>query len=215
MARSSSTREGWAPRSWPADERAAAQLREWLATPEGERGVGSDLDFSNAELPGLDVRGFWLVHSAFRATVLRDARLGHTHLDRSDFTGADLTGADLTDAEGEGTVLREATLRGAVLRGCEFFGADLSGADLSGAVLADAAFYDTRFDGAQLGSVTADKLVLRDSVFDGADVTGFTGTVVGPIRIVLRGERTSVDGPELEQWFAARGAEIRRFVPRT
>ncbi|WP_199737204.1 MULTISPECIES: pentapeptide repeat-containing protein [Micromonospora] len=66
----------------------------------------------------------------------------------------------------------------------DFRGADLSGLDLVGAYLAGARMSGCRFDGAR-------------------------GTVVGPVLVDEHGAG-SLDGAELETWFAARGAESIR-----
>lgn len=210
MARSSSTRE-WAPRVWPADESAAAALREWLAGA-GERAfTGNGLHFSGADLSGADFTDGGLADAVFHGTALREARLVNAHVERADFTGADLSGANLVDALGDETVLRDAKLRDATLRGCEFHGSDLTRADLSGAVLGDGSFFGSTFTGANLTGATADKLLLKECVFDMVEVSGFAGTVIGPVSVLLRGQRTLVDGPDLEQWFNTRGARVSRF----
>jgi Pentapeptide repeats (8 copies) len=210
MAKSSSTRE-WVPRIWPADEAASAALREWLAGAGEAPFAGDGLDFSRADLSGADFGEGSLVDAVLRGTVLRDVRLSHARLDRSDFTGADLTGANLVDAGGRETVLRQAALRDATLRGCELFDADLSWADLTGALFGDGSFFRATLTGANLTNATADKLLLKETVFDSVEVSGFSGTVIGPVSVVLRGERTLLDGPDLEHWFGSRGARITRF----
>ena len=62
-------------------------------------------------------------------------------------------------------------------------------------------------------NATADKLSLRAAVFDSTDVTGFTGTVIGPIVVLSSGRREELDDAELEEWFTANGATVTRFRP--
>ena len=115
-----------------------------------------------------------------------------------DFTGADFTGGDFVECWFGEAVLRRTTLRGAELTHAHVDGADLAEADLTEANLAGA---------------SADKLLLRECKLEETDLTGFTGTVLGPISVVLRGQRTLLDGDDLEQWFTARGARVSRFRP--
>ncbi|HEX2134105.1 MAG TPA: pentapeptide repeat-containing protein [Actinophytocola sp.] len=211
MTVSSGTRKAWRPIVWPPDGPTAAALREWLEGDIEADFYGLDLDFSGSDLSGGDLLETWLSGSRFTGALLRSTTFVRAHLEEADFTGADLAGANLAKAEGKKAVLRDARLLGANLTASQFRAADLTGADLTAATLGDATFSGATLAGANLTNATANRLALRETVFDSAEVTGFSGSVVGPISVVFRGERTLLDDEDLERWFAARGAKITRF----
>jgi uncharacterized protein YjbI with pentapeptide repeats len=209
----------WRPRVWPPDTPAAEALRHWLAG-DGEREgdavlYGLDLDFSGADLGDGDLSEAWLSGSRFHRASLRNACLARAHCEGADFAGADLTDADLSQVSAAGACFRGARLVGANLTAGELQRADFAGADLTGATLGDASYFTARFAGANLTDATADKAALRGAVFDDAELRGLAGTVIGPISVMVRGERTPLDGPDLEQWFLARGARVSRFRAAT
>ncbi len=87
-------------------------------------------------------------------TVLRNANLVGTHLERADMSGADLSYANLGSADLRGANLRGAILKGAALNQADLTGADLTAADLSFAVMSGALLNGARLDGAILRQST-------------------------------------------------------------
>ena len=211
MTESPGTRSSWTPARWPADEVAAKALRDWLAGPPGEDFYGIELDFSGADLSGGDFTEAWFSKSRLLGATLRNCSLVRAHVEEADFSDADLSGADLTKVSGRGSVFRDARLRGTDLKAAELNRADFTGADLTGANLGDALLTRSTLARANLTDATADKAVLRNTILDSAQVRGLTGTVIGPISVIFRGQRALLDGPDLEQWFNTRGARITRF----
>lgn len=209
MIDSRGTGGGWAPAGWPADEAAAEALRAWLASPDGEL-QAQDLDFSGANLSDGDFTQAWFSRSRLHGSALRNTRFTRAHCEGTDFSEADLAGADFTKALGQESNFWKARLNGAKLTAAEFNRADFTEADLAGANLTEVLLTRSKFVHANLTNVTADKTVLRNTILDSADVTGFTGTVVGPISVIFRGKRSLLDGAELEQWFTARGGRVTR-----
>jgi uncharacterized protein YjbI with pentapeptide repeats len=199
------------PPAWPADTEAARALHDWLARGGAGEFRGTGLDFSGADLSGGDFTAGWLSKARLLNTTLRDVRFSSAHCEEADFSEADLSGADFVTAFGREAQMWKARLHGARFAGAEFNRADFTEADLTGADLGGALLTRSTFANAVLRNVTADKAVLRNTILDSADVTGFSGTVVGPISVRFRGRRSLVDGVDLEQWFAARGGRVTRF----
>jgi uncharacterized protein YjbI with pentapeptide repeats len=210
---SSGIRDNWTPATWPADQPTAKALHGWLEGTAGETFYGVGLDFSDADLSGADLFESWLSRSTFHRTRLRDASLGLVHCEEADFTAADLSRVDLRQASGNRAVLEGARLVGARLGNSEFRYAYFAEADLTGADLGDAYFSESTFFHTDLTNATADKLMLRNAVFDSVTLAGFSGTVIGPIVVVSGGRRAELDDEELEEWFAAHGANVTRFRP--
>jgi uncharacterized protein YjbI with pentapeptide repeats len=109
----------------------------------------------------------------------------------------------------------DAVLRNAILRGVEFtkaslYDVDASGACLIAARLMGASFLDTDLRGADLTDATADDNSFRVRLDNATVVTGFTGTIFGPVECVGEdGEMREIGGRDLEQWMRERGASIR------
>ncbi|MGH3761762.1 pentapeptide repeat-containing protein [Actinophytocola sp.] len=211
MTESPGTRGDWAPTTWPADEAAARELRDWLARSDDTELYALDLDFSGADLSGGDFTGAWVSRSRMHDTTLRNTSFARAHCEAADFSQADLTGADFVKALGRESHFWKARLRGANLTSAEFNRADFTEADLAGANLSGVLLTRSTFAHANLTGVTAEKTVLRNTILDSADVNGFTGTVIGPISVIFRGQRSLLDGADLEQWFTARGGRVTRF----
>lgn len=83
----------------------------------------SNMDFSFAQLTGVDLRGVNAANTNFAGANLSGANLAGANLSGANLSGADLPGADLTNAD----------LSGANLRGTVFTGAIMVGADLQAA----------------------------------------------------------------------------------
>lgn len=201
----------WAPATWPADTTAAGELRDWLARSGRPPLRGEDLDFSGANLSGGDFAGSWFSRSRLHDTTLRNASFARAHCEGADFSQADLSNAGFAAAHGQEAHFWKAVLRGVDFTAAEFNRADFTEADLAGATLRDVLLTRATFAHASLAGATAERAVLRNTILDSADVTGFSGTVIGPISVIFRGRRSLIDGADLEQWFTARGGRVTRF----
>lgn len=110
-----------------------------------------DIDVSNGNLRGIDLRYAILFRANLSGVDLRNADLGDAYLIRANLAGADLTGADLSDADLVGANLDNAVLvdtdlsRSDVdlssIAGASFVSADLSLADFSDVAGASAAVF--------------------------------------------------------------------------
>ena len=204
-------------RAWPADPAARQALQKYLAElPQDHVSVdhllhGSGLDFTGANLSGLD-----FAEAEFSGAQLSGVRMAGADLYRAwlmgaTLRGADLSGARLRKAEGRGCDARNAILRGVDMERAEFEdagfrGADLSGAQfgqarLSGADLRDADLRDCVF-GSSAGSAS-----LRRVRLAGCRVAGASGRVNGPVDIGADAPHL-IDGSDLHDWFASQGAPL-------
>jgi uncharacterized protein YjbI with pentapeptide repeats len=207
---SSGTRDEWRPLRWPGSSEAAHALVGWLTGDRSTPVAADDLDFRGADLSGGPFGG-----SSFRHANLADAAARGVELWRANCEGARFIRAVLTDADFVKACLHRASFVRAVLIGADltrvegldvrFVEADLRRADLTDAMLVGCDF--TR---ANLSGVRVDRTVLENSALAGAVVTGMTGTVFGP---VVPAPGHSLDGAELEHWFAARGARVSVLRP--
>jgi uncharacterized protein YjbI with pentapeptide repeats len=77
------------------------------------------VDWTDADLRGVNLSGFDLQTAGLRGARLNGANLSGANLCGADLTGADLTGADLSGARLTFTDLRGANLRGAKLDHCQ------------------------------------------------------------------------------------------------
>lgn len=150
-----------------------------LAVSNGP-GTMSQLDFSGAQLHGLDLSDVDLrqfdVHldSVIMPTGTLDranlwkvvgrgaelsglsavaANLGQARMDHAQLDGSRLDGARLTSADLRGCDLQHATFRGSQLQSTHFDGADLRGARFEGANLADTYFLGARLDAVAIQSL--------------------------------------------------------------
>ncbi len=199
---------------WPSDAAAHRALAEYLqvlpADPAAERTAatvlnGWGVDFTGADLSGLDLLGAELGCANMSRVVLIGADLYTASLGETRLDGADLSGADLRKVQGRGCKAQYANLsganlqradfaqsnfRGAVLRGAQLQRVTFSGADLREADLRDGVFERTRLSRARMG---------------GCRVAGASGQVIGPVDVGVDTSKL-LDGPELREWFSANGA---------
>jgi hypothetical protein len=208
MAKHVRTRAG--VRSWPAAPDARAALAEYLDAlgPDPLRVttalVGDFLDFTGADLSGLELNSAGL----FGAN-LDGVRLVGANLNRATLNGARLNGADLTSAVLFRADAPECEARGAVLRRADLVHADLGGADLRETDLREAeltAAYAARADlrgadlrGCSFGPVER-PASLRLSRLAGCRMAGASGHVAGPVDVGADESRL-LDGPDLLDWF--------------
>lgn len=137
------------------------KIRGWLNE------VLRRVDFSNANLDGVDLSGTDLSDMNMNGGIFTNSRLVRTKLNYSNLRGADLQGADLlgcelTQADLQKAKLCQANLTSAVMekanlqqcdmRGAILVGANLSGANLSWANLEMAEMMNVNLDRADLSS---------------------------------------------------------------
>lgn len=151
---------------------------------------GMDLsrkDLSWAILAGTDLSGAYLRETNLHEADLSGADLSGANLARADLSGADLSlavlfeayavGADLSEATLDWADLSEANLARADLSGAELFGADLTetylrGADLSGASLWDSYVSGAMLVGADLSDVNLSYADMSGAYMYGTDLYG-------------------------------------------
>ena len=204
-------------RRWPDDPAVRRTLEEYLDKfPAGARTVesllnGGGLDFTGADLSGLD-----LSEAEFSEANLSGVRLAGADLYRAWLIGAVLRGADLSGCylrkvEGRACDAQDAILRGADLDSAEFERADLQRADLREVDFAGARLTGADLRGADLrncvfgllGNLTGfHEVRLADCLMEGAK-----GTVMGPVDVGADSPQL-LDGADLHQWFADRGAPL-------
>jgi hypothetical protein len=117
---------------------------EGLAYANFRRSLLKQVDFSAANLRGIDLSETNLSRSNLRHADLRGASLTNAMLFMATLDGSNLQGADLSGASLDITTLAQANLQGANLCGTYLCGMDLSEVNLRGA------YFDakTQFDGA-------------------------------------------------------------------
>jgi uncharacterized protein YjbI with pentapeptide repeats len=207
---------------WPDDPAVRRTLERYLDNfPVSSRTVESLLDGGGLDFTGADLSGLDLSEAEFSEANLAGVRLAGADLSGAWMIGAVLRGADLSDcnlrkAQGRACDAQDAILRGAGLYRSEFENADfrqadfrearfgrawLYGADLRGASLHQCIF---GLDGSSTGFVNAR---LADCLLEGAK-----GMVSGPVDVGTDSPRL-LDGADLQQWFAERGAPLVEVRP--
>lgn len=114
------------------------------ADPEmGMLSIGMrEVDFCEANLSQVDLRGMLVRKCDFRGANLSNANLRDTDFGWANLAGADLSNANLLGANLYAADLRKANLTGANLTNAYLVGADLRGAVLTGADLTGATYRD-------------------------------------------------------------------------
>ena len=138
--------------------------------------------FRRADLTFADFKDAYLGFSNFTLAIAAGANLSNTYLRSANFESADLTGAYLMDATLAEAVLWETILIDADLTGANLTGAHLGRANLTGAILSKANLTGANLTGADLtganltganltGAILK-KCILKDTIFEGANMTG-------------------------------------------
>lgn len=139
-----------------------------------------DLDLSQADLSGANLRG---VHMS--GSNLREANLFGANLEDTFLYDADLSNANLGHANLRGTMFRDANLKQSVLNDLHLDDTSLLRADLSGAFLQNTIFYRADLTGACLECADLRCVSFIETHLDGARFAGslFSGT--GFLRVDL------------------------------
>lgn len=93
------------------------------------------LDFTEAVLPFVNLKGAKLANAILYDTDLRGANLEGAYLSEADFSCAYLADANFTGASLSNTIFASACLADAKLSGAYIHGANFEGANLSGTIL--------------------------------------------------------------------------------
>lgn len=211
------TEYGHSPRDvrrWPGDPAAhralADYLRRFPADPDTEftselllNGYG--LDFSDADMSGLELLGAEFSRAILTRVSLVGASLYVAWLREAQLSDADLSGAYLRKVQGQYCRARNAKLCGADLQRADFTDTDLRGADLCGALLQRVTFANSDLRQAILRYCTFRTTRLSRARLADSDVRGARGMVIGPIDIGVSVPHF-IDGPELLDWFSSHGA---------
>ena len=169
----------------PAEPMQAAEAASLRAEVERAVALGlrrfAELDFTGADLSGLDLRGVdfagaWLesadLHgSNISGADLTGAVLAHANLQGAIGVGAKLACANLGGAKLAGVVLDEAQLGGAILAGCRLAGTSLRRAQLADTDLLDAQWGEADWRGVRAARQLFYKLDLRGLVLAEADLS--------------------------------------------
>ncbi|MCO5994760.1 pentapeptide repeat-containing protein [Actinoallomurus sp. WRP9H-5] len=209
-------------RIFPRDPEAREALETYLdALPADPQIVipsfaGNGLDFSGADLSGLELLGAYLDEAIMDGVKLVGARLGSASLVGTRLRKADLSHTSLRKAEARSSDLRDALLLEADLQSSSFEDADMRGADLRNAKLNNAWLVGADLRDADLRQCAFgghDSWTGMPEVrMAGARLDGGAGRVEGPIDVGTTSPHL-LDGEDLERWFADRGApqvEVRR-----
>lgn len=201
-------------RCWPHDVRARRALEEYFGQPvTGPHGVqmlevpleARGLDFSGADLSELDLDCAIFFEAGLADVRMIDATLDHAWLIRTDLTRADLSSASLVKTQGRHCRAPYAKLHGADVQKSDFDHADLLGAELDGARLRLTSFAEADLRYASLRSCRLHWAGFEKARMADCDVAEAAGTLLGPIDVGVDSLHL-LDGQELQEWFAARGA---------
>jgi uncharacterized protein YjbI with pentapeptide repeats len=167
----------------PAAEAATLRSEMARAVPAGIR-MFARIDFTGADLSGLDLRdvnfeGAWLEAADLRNANLSGADLSGAVLAHARFEGAIAIGtkfrkANLGKAKLGGAVFDDADFSGAILMGCALAGTQMRRADFRGANLLDTTWGRADWQGAKLAGQTLHKRDLRGMRFPEAELSGAT-----------------------------------------
>jgi len=202
---------------WPDDPAARRTLEAYFDRfPVGSRTVesllnGGGLDFTGADLSGLDLLQAALSEANLSGVRLAGADLSGAWLIGAMLRGADLSGCNLRKAQGRACDAQDAILRGADLERSEFEDADFRRADFREARFGRALLTGADLRGADLRHCTLGQIGYSTGFTEArlADclVEGAQGMVDGPVDIGADSPQF-LDGADLQQWFADRGAPL-------
>ncbi|WP_169914707.1 pentapeptide repeat-containing protein [Rhodococcoides yunnanense] len=206
---------------WPIDVHAVRALETFFdeVTP-GNIPIlaGGGLDFSDADLSGLDFAGAEWISAILDRTRLRGTYLTRAWLIDASLRGSDFSAANLRKAEMRGCDARESIFVGAQLNRTDLSDANLRGADLHDTNLNQAFFHSTDLRGADLHGSSLGAYPgnanLAGAKIGGADVENVTGDVTHAVDVGISEPRILV-GSELQRWFIDAGAPEVVVLDRT
>lgn len=122
---------------------ATAELNKYEAAAGGEFGIGTALQYGEADVKGQDFSNQNLQRSNFTAADARDCNFKNSQLQAAYFmksvlARANFENADLSDSLMDRAVIVQANLRGAVLQRAVLTRSDLANADIYGADFSNA-----------------------------------------------------------------------------
>ena len=154
-----------------SDMQNAVQVLGKLRKESGMPLEDGEIDLSETNLQGFDLKSLNFEKVSFRLAKLQGASLTDTQLQGANLSGARLQGADLWDAQLQGAVLKVPELQGADLEHAQLQGADLEQADFD----AETTLSGARFSYAGLSGVDFSKTSITqeqlESAFGDASVT--------------------------------------------
>ena len=171
---------------------------EFLLFIKSKVGALKDIDLSNKNLSGFDLRGADLSDAKLINTDLSGANLR-----RADLRGAELNGANLSQAKLNRADLFKAYLIGADLRGAELIGVNLEGANLNGAKSNKANLSGAFLRFAKLKGANLTGALLHEATISNADLTGANLTNAQLIRTQAQKAdftRADLTGACIEDW---------------
>lgn len=191
-------------------------LREHHRWNRAGGGAGTRLDLSRRSLHGLDLRHRDLGGAILVEADLSGCDLTGVDLARAQLTGADLRGARMIDADLYKAQLEEVDATGADLSGARLLRTDLPRAVLTRTILdrtqlAKTFFWRADLTNSRVHDATMEITGFDETVIDGADFTGSTGTV-GPGSTVRQGATARL--VDAVTALNAAGARVREFQPR-
>jgi uncharacterized protein YjbI with pentapeptide repeats len=217
-------RSAIAVRRWPDDAAARLALEDYFAAlpPEAEIVIpslnGDGLDFSGADLSGLELLGADFSDANLSGVRLVGARLGNAWLLGTTLRNADLSHSLLRKAQGRGCDAQEMTAIEADFRNGDFAQANLSNTDLRGARLGDAWLPCADLRGADLRDCEFGQegtwATLDGARMAGCILAGAHGSITGPVDVGTDSPRL-LDRDELARWFAEHAApqvEVRQAI---
>lgn len=209
---------------WPDDPAARGALRNYLeALGRDSEDLGPVLDGWGLDFTGADLSGLELVEAEFSHAVLKGVRLVGANLSGAWLMETALSDADLSQCNLKKARARRCHASGAIFRGADVQRAEFEDADFRRADLSHVRFGGAWFSGADLRGASLRECVFGlngqltgfpEARFAECDVDGVTGTIAGPVDVGADSPHL-LDGPDLQRWFAERGAplmEVREIV---
>ncbi|MCL9815283.1 pentapeptide repeat-containing protein [Natranaeroarchaeum aerophilus] len=148
---------------------------------------GSDLDFSDAQLPGANFSNSSLRSVSFEGALLKEAKFVESDLNSAEFTnGADLTSANFTGSNCLRTNFSKSTIEFTDFNNAIIIGANLSYVKGSRSEFIDAEIVDADFFQSDLKNVDFAGAEIRECRFQASDLSGakFPGATLNESSLV-------------------------------
>jgi uncharacterized protein YjbI with pentapeptide repeats len=151
------------------------------------------IDWSAADLRGIDLSEANLSRSDLQAADLRGAAINNVMMFMATLDGANLQGADLSASSLDLTTVARANLQGANLCGTYLRGIDLREADLTGAYFDDKTQFDQDFDPIAAGMRTDVNLTVDDLLTHLNQLSKCTSRYLGNSMTVKYWEKSRIE----------------------